>query len=398
MFELEPAVQLDIPTLMVMGSFVALFCGVILLGAWWVNRPMPALAVWGVASLLLAAGIFALMLGPILRQPMFMIFADVLFALSSGFIWKGARAVDAKPGPVAVALLGPAILMIVSLVPGATGIVVPLAFAVDAIYLFAAALTLWLGRDERLPARMPVIGFIFVHAVFMLIGIHSISGEMDRVPTLMSFFGAIHFEGIVFSVGTATFLLVLIKERGEAASRLAASIDALTGVANRAAFTEAAGRVIERCRRDASPVAVVMFDLDRFKSINDSFGHAVGDTVIRKFGEVCAAALRPTDVFGRIGGEEFAAVLPRSSIEVAFVRADRIRALFAEECQVVSNRAVNATVSGGVSVSVDGSLALSELLEFSDQALYRAKASGRNRVKRAEQIVPKGGLAVVRVA
>jgi diguanylate cyclase (GGDEF)-like protein len=288
--------------------------------------------------------------------------------------------------------------MIVSLVPGTTGIVVPLAFAVDAIYLFAAALTLWLGRDERLPARMPVIGFIFVHAVFMLIGIHSISGEMDRVPTLMSFFGAIHFEGIVFSVGTATFLLVLIKERGEAASRLAASIDALTGVANRAAFMAAAGRVIDRCRHDASPVAVVMFDLDRFKSINDSFGHAVGDTVIRKFGEVCAAALRPTDVFGRIGGEEFAAVLPRSSIEVAFVRADRIRALFAEECQVVGNRAVNATVSGGVSVSVDGSLVLSELLEFSDQALYRAKASGRNRVKRAEQIVPEGGLAVVRVA
>jgi diguanylate cyclase (GGDEF)-like protein len=388
-------VQLDIPTLMVVGSFVAFLCGAILLGAWWVNRPMQALAVWGVASLLLAAGILALMLGPVLRAPSYFIVADILLALSHGLIWKAARAVDAKPAPIAIAVLGTVVLILVDLAPGAKAIVVPLAFAIDAIYLFAAAISLWLGRDELLPARWPVIVFIFVHAVFMVIGIHSITGELDRVPTLMSLFGAIHFEGIVFSIGTTVFLLVLIKERGEAASRLAASIDALTGIANRAAFMEAAGRVIERCRYDASPVTVVMFDLDRFKCINDTYGHAVGDIVIRKFCEVSAAALRPTEVFGRIGGEEFAAVLPRTSIEVAFVRAERIRAAFAEECRMIGSRLVNATVSCGVSVSVNASLPLSELLEFSDQALYRAKASGRNSVKRAEQGAPAPNLATV---
>ncbi|HEY0223882.1 MAG TPA: GGDEF domain-containing protein [Pseudolabrys sp.] len=391
MLELEPVVQLDIPTLMVMGSFVASFCGAILLGAWWVNRSMHALALWGIASLLMAAGILALVLGPALHAPSVFIVADILLALAHGLIWKAARGIDAKPAPIGIAALGTAVLILVGLIPAAGAVVVPLAFAIDAIYLSAAGISLWLGRGEPLPARWPVIVFIFIHAVFMVMGVHSISGELDRVPTLISLFGAIHFESIVFSVGTTVFLLVLIKERSEAASRLAASLDALTGIANRAAFMEAAGRVVERCRYAATPVAVVMFDLDRFKSINDTFGHAVGDAVIRKFSEVCAAALRPTDVFGRIGGEEFAAVLPRSSADVAFARADRIRAAFAEQCRMIDSRLVKATVSCGVSASAHGGLPLSELLEFSDQALYRAKASGRNRVKRAEQgnAVPK---------
>ena len=74
---------------------------------------------------------------------------------------------------------------------------------------------------------------------------------------------------------------------------------------------------MERYRRDGAPVSVMMFDLDRFKAVNDRHGHAVGDAVIRKFCEITTAAIRPNDVFGRIGGEEFAVVLPGSSIEAA---------------------------------------------------------------------------------
>ncbi len=162
---------------------------------------------------------------------------------------------------------------------------------------------------------------------------------------------------------------------------------------------ESAERIMERCRRESAPVSVMMFDLDRFKAVNDTYGHAVGDDVIRKFCEVAAAALRPDDVFGRIGGEEFAAVLPGSGIEAAGVRADRICASFAETCRFVGDHAVNATVSGGVSASVNGEHALSALLEYSDVALYRAKAEGRNRVMRGDQPRPKGGLSnVLRVA
>jgi diguanylate cyclase (GGDEF)-like protein len=214
----------------------------------------------------------------------------------------------------------------------------------------------------------------------------------------MSLFGLIHFESIIFTLGTAAFILALVNERNEAASRMSARIDPLTGIANRAAFMESAVRVVERCGRERAPVSVIMFDLDRFKAINDTHGHAVGDAVIREFCAVAVAAFRPNDVFGRMGGEEFAVVLPGSSIEAAFVRAERIGATFAENCRFVGERQINATVSGGVSMGVRGEQTLSVLLEYSDAALYRAKAEGRNRIKRAEQLSTEGDSAVIRVA
>jgi diguanylate cyclase (GGDEF)-like protein len=129
----------------------------------------------------------------------------------------------------------------------------------------------------------------------------------------------------------------------------------------------------------------MMFDLDRFKAINDKCGHATGDAVIRKFCEVANAVLRPTDVFGRMGGEEFAVVLPGSSIETAYARAERIRLSFVEKGKFFRDHQVNATVSGGVSVSANATLTLEALLEYSDVALYSAKSEGRNRIKRADQ-------------
>jgi diguanylate cyclase (GGDEF)-like protein len=160
-----------------------------------------------------------------------------------------------------------------------------------------------------------------------------------------------------------------------------------------------AGRVIDRCRGENAPVSVIMFDLDRFKAINDTHGHAVGDVGIRRFCEVAAAVLRPNDVFGRTGGEEFAVVMPGSSIEAAFVRAERINVTFAEDCRFIEGRQVSATVSGGVSMSASAQSALSALMEDADAALYRAKAAGRNRVVRSEKPDPNGGSStVIRVA
>ena len=121
----------------------------------------------------------------------------------------------------------------------------------------------------------------------------------------------------------------------------------------------------------------------------------MGDTVIRKFCEVTAAALRPNDVFGRLGGEEFAVVLPGSSIEAAHARAERIRVAFAASSRFVGNRPVDATVSCGLSASSDTEQTLNASLDASDTALYRAKTQGRNRVERADQSKPQGGFSTV---
>jgi diguanylate cyclase (GGDEF)-like protein len=379
--------NLDLPTLMVMQSFALACAGAVLLFTWLQNRIVSALAFWGLANILAAAGILALMLGVMFRQPAWSAIGGVLLPFQASFMWKAARTIDSKPAPL-VLLLGPVIVGVAGGLPGLHEAAAALSLTIGAAYTFAAAMTLWLGRRERLAARWPLIILSAVHGTALLIGTYSTftgSTGRDFVPSLTSLFGFIFFESIVFALGTSVFILALVKERNEAISKAAARTDSLTGIANRVAFLESAARVLERCRRDAAPVSVMMFDLDRFKAINDRHGHAVGDAVIRTFCEIAAAALRPNDVFGRVGGEEFAAVLQGSSMEAACLRAERIRISFAEDCRFVGGRQVNATVSGGVSVSVNAEHTLEALLEYSDVALYAAKADGRNRIRRADQ-------------
>jgi diguanylate cyclase (GGDEF)-like protein len=379
--------NLDLPTLMVMQSFALACAGAVLLFAWLQNRVVSALAFWGLANILAAAGILALMLGVMFRQPAWSAIGGVLLPFQASLMWKAARTIDAKPAPF-ILFLGPLIVGVAGGLPGLRDATAALSLTIGTAYTFAAAMTLWLGRRERLAARSPLIILSALHGTALLIGTYStLTGSTghDSVPSLTSLFGFIYFESIVFALGTSVFILALVKERNEAISKAAARTDSLTGIANRVAFLESAARVLERCRRDAAPVSVMMFDLDRFKAINDRHGHAVGDAVIRTFCEIAAAALRPNDVFGRVGGEEFAAVLPGSSMEAACLRAERIRISFAEDCRFVGGRQVNATVSGGVSVSANAEHTLEALLEYSDVALYAAKADGRNRIKRADQ-------------
>jgi diguanylate cyclase (GGDEF)-like protein len=285
-----------------------------------------------------------------------------------------------------------------SAVPATRGHLDILNLTIGASYLLAASGSLWLARQERLAARWPLIVLTALHAAILATGAYAFfDGSMGhgRIPAVMSLFGLIHFESIVFVLGTAVFLLALVKERNEAASHAAAITDALTGVANRGGFMLRAERVVERCRIEGTPVSAMMFDLDRFKGINDAYGHATGDAVLLRFCEVAAAALRANDVFGRIGGEEFAVVLPGSGIEAAFVRAERIRVSFVETCRFVGDHQVGATVSGGVATG-----AAHQTVETLLAApLYIAKVEGRNRVRRSDDPPPNGSKStVIRVA
>ncbi|MGC1776676.1 MAG: GGDEF domain-containing protein [Xanthobacteraceae bacterium] len=378
---------LDLPTLMVMQSFALGCAGAVLIFAWLQNRTEPVLGVWGTANLLAAGGFLSLMFGVAWREAACIVLGGSLLSCQASLIWKAARNLDAKSAPLPVALLAPALVALGSYAPVIRDNPGALALAVGATFTLATAVTLWAGRSEKLIARWPLIILAGVHEAALLIGIYStFSGATGRttLPPLASLFGFIYFESIVFALGTSAFVFALVKERNEAVSMKAARIDPLTGIANRAAFLDGAVRLLERCRHDEAPVSVMMFDLDRFKTINDRHGHAIGDAVLRQFCGAGAAALRPGDIFGRMGGEEFAIVLPGSSIEAAGVRADRIRVAFAESCRKIGDRQVDATVSVGVSGSLDAKEALDVLLEYAYRALYGAKTEGRNRVKRAE--------------
>jgi diguanylate cyclase (GGDEF)-like protein len=263
-------------------------------------------------------------------------------------------------------------------------------------YFTAAAWTLWEDRSERLAARGPMIGLLLLHAFVIAAGAAEFLaglGDAQALAPIGSIFGIVHFETIIFAVGTAAFFLAMVRERTELTSRRAAHTDALTGIANRRSFMDSAERMLNRSRRDRAPMAVVMFDLDRFKGINDGHGHGAGDQVIQHFVRVARDAMRPTDLFGRIGGEEFCMALPGADMDAAFARADPIRMEFSRATFPASDEVFSATVSAGVAADEGGSL--TTLLADADAALYRAKAEGRNRVAKAPS---DKGRAVLRIA
>ncbi|WP_319760494.1 diguanylate cyclase [Maridesulfovibrio sp.] len=158
-----------------------------------------------------------------------------------------------------------------------------------------------------------------------------------------------------------------------------ATTDALTGAHNRHRFLERGKEEVTRSERYKRPISLLMLDIDYFKNINDTFGHAVGDDVLRALSAKCQSMLRQTDIFGRIGGEEFAAVLPETTLDEAKQVAEKIRVALSQIKVNSSEGQVSFTVSIGV-VERKDKQELSNILYYADIAMYEAKNMGRNRV------------------
>jgi diguanylate cyclase (GGDEF)-like protein len=158
-----------------------------------------------------------------------------------------------------------------------------------------------------------------------------------------------------------------------------ASVDPLTGALTRGAFRREATKTFALSRRHGHALSVVVFDLDHFKRINDRFGHAAGDNVLIEAAEICRANLRQSDVFGRLGGEEFAALLPHTPRRQALEVAEKLRKAFAMCDVAFAGGSTRFTGSFGVAASDGVTAELDALLVNADVALYEAKAGGRNR-------------------
>lgn len=165
--------------------------------------------------------------------------------------------------------------------------------------------------------------------------------------------------------------------------RLAVTTDGLTGAMQRMAFLGEAGRDIARSRRSGRALSCLMIDADRFKAINDTFGHAAGDAVLRHIVDECRGILREGDYVGRIGGEEFGIMLPDVELDHAFAIAERVRERIAGRPVLVDRDMIGATVSVGVSALSPEDDHVSALLLRADRALYEAKLAGRNQSRRA---------------
>jgi diguanylate cyclase (GGDEF)-like protein len=178
-------------------------------------------------------------------------------------------------------------------------------------------------------------------------------------------------------------LLSLVREESEARLLAASQTDYLTGLPNRRALFERSERRLREAAEADEAVSVMVFDLDHFKSINDTHGHQIGDEVLKLFAETAERELRSIDLIARLGGEEFVALVVGRSREDARADAQRVARGFSAQAARFDGLAIHATVSVGLAHCSGRDADLSRLLTQADAALYRAKTLGRNRIEQA---------------
>lgn len=231
--------------------------------------------------------------------------------------------------------------------------------------------------------RLLVWIFAIVAAQFFIrpIGVIMVSGAMSTAVYRGSAGHAVLVvtAAILTLVLTAAILAATISDQIRAV-KLAVRKDELSGLLRRCNFEEEAHAFIARARAEGRPVSMVIADIDHFKQINDQWGHPVGDAVIRAFGGVIVSAVRPTDLAGRLGGEEFGILVWDCPEEPAVNLAERLRSALANEARVSLMPDVAMTASFGVTELQPGE-AYGELYARADAALYRAKNKGRNQVE-----------------
>ena len=380
--------SLDTSTLYLVATMVAAMLGGMLL-LFGRQENIPALKWWGTAYLLGAASVALWTLGSPKFGEMFALALNAVGFIACGLVWNASRVFHGRKPNLAGLPLGALawVAAVLSLPPDAAELRMTLGAGIVAVYAALTATELGSERRRTLQKRWPAIVVPALHGFALMLPIllgDFLHHENHAFGTSI-WVTVFAIELVLYAVGTVFVIFMLVSERTVTAHKTAASMDPLTGMFNRRGFAEATSRVIEREAKAGRPVTVLIFDIDHFKSINDRFGHPAGDEILKLFSAVVVNALRITDLSGRIGGEEFAALLP-CSLEEGVLAAERVREAF-EASGIVDDVAgpVDTTVSIGVAGGPAGT-ELEVLLAAADTALYQAKRGGRNRVEAAEEL------------
>jgi diguanylate cyclase (GGDEF)-like protein len=379
--------QLDVGTLSVVTVFVTALLGALLVFAGLQNRSIRAPMWWGAAQIIGATGLALVTSRGAVPDFVSIDLANALVLFAYGLTWAGARVFDGRKVLPLVVVFAPIVWLLACRIPAFaddTNLRVVVVSAMMAMLAAATAEEFWRGRDEQLMSRWPTVIVLLAYAAALLARIPAnyFSPHLGNQSLMSSVsFALIAFGTLLFTVVMSFLLLNMTKERTELQHKINAMVDPLSGIANRRAFLDGANRLVARQEVDREPLAMLLFDLDRFKEINDRLGHAVGDRVLQTFAAATSTTLGADVLFGRIGGEEFASLLPVGDLGEAFAVADRVRRNFAETAARFANGDLTPTVSVGVTLGVGTKSDIDALLEVADKALYRAKANGRNRVE-----------------
>ncbi len=377
--------QFDIFTVMAASSVVVVVLGGAMLLFWSRDRAAYWMAWAAVSFAVLAVGNALAMARPMLHINISAGVGTSFLIVGFGIFWQAMRVFEGRPPllwplPIAVGIW----VILFGFTPFhydlAVRIMVSSSLMTAGIWL--GAYELWLGRREVLPSRYAAIGvLVFLGSIFAMrvVLAYVAPYPVGSQPVDGAWVAGLNGLLVLSAILTAAFLISLNLERRELRQRELARTDPLTGLLNRRALDE------RYARPDvAGDAAVVVFDLDNFKLINDIYGHATGDALILEFSRICMRNVRQTDIAGRLGGEEFVLVLPGVSQEIAWKTAERIRRAFEDTIVETAEGEVVCTVSAGVDGSKVFGESLQDVLERADNELYRAKRDGRNRVRAAQ--------------
>ncbi|MDD1017168.1 GGDEF domain-containing protein [Pseudomonas rubra] len=378
---------LSIPTLLLVAVFIFALMGLLTLHAWSRGVREQTLGYLGGMLLLAALGVTLISLRGIVYEFVALVLGNIVLLLAAALNWTSMRVFAGRaphvPGIAAGALLWAAWGLTPSFYAD-LGQRVSLYSLLVSVYGGLSMFELWRVRQRLEVAYLPAMLLIVIHTAFYAVraladhGLslqHAIAG----VGSGTGFFSFMLFESMLYAIGIAYVTLAMVRERTELKFKAAAYADPLTGIGNRRAFMAQGEQLLANCARRGQPVALLLCDLDHFKRLNDVYGHQTGDQALIAFSQVTRQSVRQEDVFGRIGGEEFACLLANTDEPTALRVAQRICNHF-YQWPLLEPGLLSVSV-GIVSSGNPAEHDLSRLLSMADSALYGAKHQGRNRVQ-----------------
>ncbi|MBK3773568.1 diguanylate cyclase [Azospirillum brasilense] len=382
---------LDTRTLVIVLVGIGVLLSIAAFLAWKAHRHITALAYWAGGALAGAAGMALVMLYGVWPPALVIPLSNALVAATYLLNWFGVRSFAGRPIPwrsglalLAALTAGNAWFVVMS--NDVTARILVGSAGITGLSLLAS-LELWrMGPADQPRQAQRVTALVFlIHALFVAgrAVLTAWGGPVDSVlmPNLVQSAGFL--EAILAVTGWGFGFLAMTSERLQADLDRIGTIDPLTGAYNRRAFMKHAERELARSQRSGAPLTLLLLDLDRFKRVNDTFGHLAGDALLRLFSETVTARLRRTDLFGRYGGEEFCVLLPDTDRTGAAALAEALRRDVSARPLAFQDQEIAASVSIGIAACRSGE-DLDTALAAADLALYRAKRNGRNQVVIAE--------------
>lgn len=302
-------------------------------------------------------------------------------------MWQGARVFNGRRAIASWVVVPPLVWLALCFVPSfmdSMAMRVVLLSLVQGLFGLFAAYELWRGRDEDLPSRRPAMVVFLSFSALMAVRIAGVNYMPFPMGALLpgdpAWLGGYSLALFFHATFLGLLFIALTKERLELEQRNIALIDPLTGLLNRRALSAQMERDARLRVHGPQATTILVLDLDHFKSVNDRYGHEVGDQVLAVFAAVAETHTRPIDQLYRLGGEEFCILLPDTELRDALVVSERIRRAFATTAvETERGERVTATLSIGVAATRYAG-GLESLLAAADSALYEAKARGRNRI------------------